>query len=145
MKSTSAGAVSGCLIWLILIGLIGTCLLPLAMAVGGITSISGFAIQTTGKFICPQETTPTTYSYATTTTDENGNTQPSTAYVLQCMDASGTVVKEDPVGYSFLWIGIISALGLIVSGLLAFVLAAPAGVLIGRLFKGKPGQPSVAS
>ena len=62
---------------------------------------------------------------ATTTTDEYGNRQPATAYVLQCKDGSGEVVKEDPIGYSFLWIGSITAIGLILSGVLAFALAAP--------------------
>ena len=52
--------------------------------------------------------------------------------MLQCVDASGNVVKEDPVGFAFLWIGIIAVIGLIISALLAFALAAPAGVLIGR-------------
>lgn len=144
MKSASAGTISGCLIWLLLIFLIGTCLLPAAIIVGGATSFSGFAIQTTGKIICPQGTTPSTYTYATTTHDEYGNSQPTTAYVLQCLDASGTVVKEDPVGYSFLWIGIFAAVSLILSVILAFVLAAPAGILIGRLFKSRSAQSNAS-
>ncbi len=133
MKQTSAGALSGCLVWVIAFGVISMCILPVSMMVGGFTSFSDLAIQQTGRFICPENTTPDVYSYATTTTDENGNRQPSTAYVLQCKDASGEVVKEDPVGYAFLWIGVIAGIGLILSGILAFVLAAPAGVVIAKL------------
>lgn len=133
MKQTSAGALSGCLVWIIAFGVISMCILPVSMMVGGFTSFSDLAIQQTGRFICPENTTPDVYSYATTTTDENGNRQPSTAYVLQCKDASGEVVKEDPVGYAFLWIGVIAGIGLILSGILAFVLAAPAGVVIAKL------------
>ncbi len=133
MKQTTTGAVSGCLVWVIAFVVISMCILPIAMIVGGITSFSDLAIQQTGRFICPENTTPDVYSYATTTTDENGNRQPSTAYVLQCKDASGEVVKEDPVGYAFLWSGIIAGVGLILSGILAFVLAAPAGILIAKL------------
>jgi hypothetical protein len=42
------------------------------------------------------------------------------------------VVKEDPVAYSFLWIGGFTFVALILAGIRAFALAAPAGVLIGR-------------
>jgi hypothetical protein len=132
MKQASTGTISGCLVWIISCGVLSICLLPVATAVGSFTSISDFAIQKTGRFICPENTTPGTRTYATTTTDENGNRQPSTAYVLQCVDENGAVVKEDPVGYAFLWIGSLAAIGLFLSGILAFVLAAPAGVLIAR-------------
>ena len=133
MKSATAGTLSGFIVWIIACGLISSCLLPTAMLIGGFTSVSNFAIQQTGAIICPENTTPDVRTYATTTTDENGNRQPSTAYVLQCKDASGTVVMEDPVGYAFLWMGIFAASGLIISVILAFVFAAPAGVLIARL------------
>ena len=136
MKQASTGAISGCLVWIIAFGVISICILPLAMAVGGITSFSNFAIQQTGKIICPAETTPDVYTYQTTSADEYGNRHPATAYVLQCKDANGEVVMEDPVGFGFLWIGIITALGLILAGVLAFLLAAPAGVLIAKLFSG---------
>jgi Na+-transporting methylmalonyl-CoA/oxaloacetate decarboxylase beta subunit len=48
------------------------------------------------------------------------------------LDANGDVVKEDLVLYAFIWIGILSAIGLILAGVLAFVFDAPAGVLITR-------------
>jgi len=132
MKQAAAGTLSGFIVWIIACGLISSCLLPTAMFIGGFTSVSDFAIQQTGRFICPENTTPDVRTYATTTTDENGNRQPSTAYVLQCKDASGEVVMEDPVGYAFLWMGIFAAVGLILSVVLAFALAAPAGLLIAR-------------
>ncbi len=133
MKQAATGTMSGCLVWIIAFIVISTCLGPVAMAVGSFTSFTDVAIQQTGRFICPENSTPDVRSYATTTTDEFGNEQPSTAYVLQCKDASGEVVMEDPVGYAFLWIGIFVVVGLVLSGILAFVLAAPAGVLIARL------------
>ena len=130
MKQTSAGALSGCLVWIIAFGVISICILPLSVMVGGFTSFSDFAIRQTGEIICPENTTPDIRTYASTTTDQYGNRQPSTAYVLQCKDASGEVVMEDPIRFGFLWIGIIAALGLILAGVLAFLLAAPAGILI---------------
>jgi len=133
MKQATAGTISGCLVWVIAFGVISMCVLPISMAIGGITSVTDFAIQQTGAIVCPDNTTPDVRTYATTTTDEFGNRQPATAHVLQCKDASGNVVKEDPVGYAFLWIGINMVIGLLITGVLAFVLAAPAGVLIAKL------------
>ncbi|NJC96500.1 MAG: hypothetical protein C3F07_08305 [Anaerolineales bacterium] len=133
MKPTRTGAISGCLIWFIVFGILGSCLVPAGMMIGGFTSVTDFAMQTLEPLICPDGTTAKSRSYATTTNDEFGNPQPSTAYVMQCIDANGDVIKEDPVVYSFVWIGIVSGIGLILAGFLAFALAAPAGVLIGRL------------
>lgn len=133
MNPKSTGAVSGCLIWILVFGVISSCLAPLGMIVGGVTSASNFAMQTIAPLICPEGTTAESYSYATTSVDEFGNTQPSTAYELHCVDSTGTVVKEDPVLYAFLWMGIIVVLGLVIAAGLAFFLATPAGVLISRM------------
>lgn len=130
MKSARTGAVSGCIIWFIVFGVIGSCLVPAGMMVGGFTSVTDFAMQTLEPLICPDGTTAKSRSYATTTTDDFGNRQPSTAYVMQCVDANGEVVKEDPVAYAFIWIGIMAGIGLILAGVLAFVFAAPTGMLI---------------
>jgi len=133
MKATTTGTLSGCLVWIIVFGIVSMCSFPISMLLGSVTSFSNFAIRQTGAIICPDNTTPEIYSYASTTTDEYGNRHPSTAYELHCVDGTGEVVKVDPVGYAFLWIGLIAGIGLIISGLLAFVLAAPAGVLIAKL------------
>ena len=133
MKQTSAGALSGCLVWIIAFMVISMCILPVSMMVGGFTSVTDFAMETIAPLICPEGTSAQSRSYQTTTTDENGNRQPSTAYVMQCVDSNGNVVKEDRVGYAFLWTGMFAAIGLVLSGILAFVLAAPAGVLIAKI------------
>lgn len=135
MKSATTGTISGCVIWFIVFGLLGSCLVPVGMMIGGFTSVTDFAMQTVGPFVCPDGTTVESRTYATTTNDEFGNPQPSTAFVLQCVAASGTVVKEDPVLYAFIWIGILALISLLIAALLAFALAAPAGVLIARLFR----------
>jgi hypothetical protein len=145
MKSGTAGTVSGCIVWIIVFGILSSCLLPTAMVIGGITSVSKFAMQTIGPLICPEGTVGQSYSYATTTTDEYGNSQPSTAYVLHCVDTNGEVVKEDPVLYAFLWIGSIAMIGLVIAALLAFVLAAPAGILIARVLVRKKRTTEIAN
>ena len=126
MKQATTGTISGCLVWIIAFGVISACVLPISIAVGSITSVTDFAVKQTGAIVCPDSTTPKIRSFATY------GSGPSTTFVLQCVDASGDVVKEDPVGFAFLWIGIIAVIGLIISALLALALAAPAGVLIGR-------------
>ncbi|HSB03421.1 MAG TPA: hypothetical protein VLE49_22410 [Anaerolineales bacterium] len=140
MKNTTAGTLSGCIVWLLCIGILSSCILPIFFIAGSITSFSPSAITFTGKFLCPDGTTPEGYTYKTTTTDDFGNAEPATAMELHCVDQSGTVVKNDPVVYAFLWIGIFALLGLILSGVLAFVLAAPAGVFITRFLNRRKKQ-----
>ena len=133
MKTATTDTLSGCIIWFIVFGILGACLVPAGMMIGGFTSVTDFAMQSLEPLICPDGTTAKSRSYATTTNDEFGNQQPSTAYVMQCVDAEGEVVKEDPVAYAFIWIGIIAGIGLILAGILAFIFAAPAGVLVARV------------
>ena len=133
MNNTKTTAISGCVIWFLLICTISSCVMPVFFIVGSVSSFSEFAIQTTGGWLCPEGTTPESYTYATTTADEFGNQQPSTAYELHCVDSNGTVVKEDPVVYAFIWIGIWGAIGLILSGVLTFVFAVPGGMLVTKV------------
>jgi ABC-type glycerol-3-phosphate transport system permease component len=135
MKPKITGLLSGCLVWIIVFGVLSACIFPAAMMIGGFTSASNVAMQTIGPIICPDGTTAQSYSYATTTTDEYGNRQPSTAYELHCVDANGVIIKKDPVLYAFLWTGSIAVVSMVIAALLAFALAAPADMLIARLFK----------
>lgn len=135
MDKTKTTTFSGCLIWFLLLTLIGSCVMPVAFMAGGISSASDFAIGIMGGFICPENTTPESYSYATTTTDEYGNSRPSTAYELHCVDANGEVVKEDPIVYAFGWIGLTALVGILVTALLSFILAVPGGMLVTRLLE----------
>ncbi|HRQ24176.1 MAG TPA: hypothetical protein PLF42_12185 [Anaerolineales bacterium] len=135
MSKAKTTAFSGCLIWFLLIALIGSCVMPVAFVAGGISSASEVAIKTMGGFICPEDTTPKSYSYQSTSIDEFGNSQPSTAYELHCIDAGGEVVKEDPIVFAFGWIGIVALIGLLITVILAFVFAVPGGMLVTRLLE----------
>ena len=135
MSKTKTTAFSGCLIWLLLIAVIGGCVMPVAFIVGGVTSTTDFVIENVGAFICPEGTAPRSYSYQTTTTDEFGNARPSTAYELHCEDSNGEVVQTDPVGYAFIWVAIVALLGAALTGILAFVFAVPGGLLGTRLLE----------
>ena len=135
MSKTTTTAVSGCLIWFFLISIIGSCVLPVFVVIGSISSFSDFAINTTGGWLCPEGTTPKRHTYATTSTDEFGNRHPATGYSLQCVDNTGTVVKEDPVGYAFIWIGIWAGVGIILTAVLCFVFAVPGGMLVTKFLE----------
>ncbi len=135
MKPAKTTAFSGCLIWFVMISLIGSCILPVFVVIGSVSSFSDFAIKTTGSLLCPQGTTPQSHSYATTSQDSNGFEHPATGYELHCVDASGSVVKKDPLAYAILWIGAFSVVGLVLSAILAFVFAVPGGILVTRLLE----------
>lgn len=133
MNNTKTSAVSGCVIWFLLICIISSCVMPVFFVVGSVSSFSDFAIKTTGGWLCPEGTTPESYSYSTTTHDENGFEQPATAYELHCVNSSGDVVKNDPILYAFIWIGIFAVIGLLLSAILAFVFAVPGGMLVTKV------------
>ena len=143
MKNTGTTAVSGCLIWLILISIVGTCVMPVFFIAASLSSFSEFAIQTTGGWLCPEGTTPQRHTYATTSTDEYGNSHPATGYSLHCVDASGEVVKEDPVLYAFIWIGVLALIGMIVSAVICFIFAVPGGMLVTRLLNKLKGPKAL--
>ena len=144
MNNTTTTAISGCIIWFLLISVIASCVVPVFFFAGVLSSYSNFAIDITGGWLCPEGTTPRQNTYTSTTTDEFGNLEPATAYELQCVDADGVVVKTDPVFYSFLWIGVFAVLGLIVSAVLTFIFAVPGGMLVTKVLNSlrvkKPGQ-----
>jgi hypothetical protein len=144
MNNAKTTAISGCIIWILLISFIGSCVMPVFFLVGSLSSFSDFAIKTTGGWLCPEGTTPESYSYSTTTHDENGFDQPATAYELHCVDPAGTVVKNDPILYAFIWIGIWAGVGLIISGTLTFIFAVPGGMLVTKMLnKLKPPRANV--
>ncbi len=133
MKPKAAGTLSGCIVWLVVFGMLISTILPIAIIVGVFTSMTGFAAQTLGPVICPEGTTAESYSYPTTTTDEYGNSQPTTAYELHCLNSNGIVVKNDTGLFMIYWIGLFILIGLVIAILLAFMLALPAGVFITRI------------
>ncbi len=135
MKSSTTGAVSGCIVWALVFGALLSCFIPVAMMVGGFSSVTDFAVKTVGPMVCPNDTTPHINTYETTTTDEFGNESPATGFEMQCLDANRKVVKTDPVMFSFIWIGILMLVGLVAAAGLAFLLAAPVGLMIAKLFQ----------
>lgn len=133
MKSATTTAVSGCLVWIITFCLLCSCLLPILLPVAGFTSTNGFAVDILAPYLCPRESTAEIITHQTTSVDSSGFSRPSTAYEMQCVASTGSVVREPSPDYAFIWYGILAIIGLILSALIAFLLAAPAGVLIGKL------------
>ena len=137
MKPKAAGTLSGCIVWIIVFGTLISTILPIAIMVSVFTSMTGFAARALGPAICPEGTTAESYSYPTTTTDEYGNSQPTTAYELHCLDANGVLVKNDTILFIVYWVGTFILISLVIAALLAFVLAMPAGVFITRILNSR--------
>ena len=112
-------------------GILNSCIIPTAMTVGRVTQPAVLPCRHLDASFVPMEP-PQVLILMPTTTDEYGNSQPGTAYELHCIDTGGVILKEDPVLYAFVWIGMIAVIGLGIVALLALVLAAPAGVFITR-------------
>ena len=134
MKSATTGAVSGCVVWMIVFCLLSACLLPVALPVGSfaIELSPDFVTDILGPYLCPQDSTAEIVTRQVT-----GVRTPTTSYNMQCVDSNGNVVRERSPDALFIWagiwVGIFAVIGLILSALFAFLLAAPAGVLIAGL------------
>ncbi|MCA9902160.1 MAG: hypothetical protein H6654_13940 [Ardenticatenaceae bacterium] len=134
MKATAVGTSSGCVIWVIAFGLVSMCLCPLASFVGSLSTTLGAntVVKIMGPYLCPEDSTADVVTFQTTTTDEYGNDEPATGYEMRCLDANGNVVQEGSPNYAFYWIGLLMLGSLVLSAGLAFLVAAPLGVLIAR-------------
>jgi hypothetical protein len=135
MKSVTTGTLSGCVVYIIVFFFLLTCLVPLGMGLGGVTSTisADFVARTLEPYLCPDGSHAEIITFQTTSTDEFGNESPATGFEMQCVNARGEITRPPSPDYAFIWIGVIGVASLILAALLSFVLAAPAGVIIGRL------------
>jgi hypothetical protein len=134
MRSVAAGTRSGCLVGVVVFGLLLTCLCPTALFIGSFSSTlqADLVARLVGRYLCPQHSEPEVVTYQTTSPSEFGEEVPATAYEMQCVDESGAVVREPSPDYAFYWIALLAVGSLALSGLLALPLAVPAGALITR-------------
>ena len=107
------------------------------MFFGGFSTFftADFVAHTLEPYLCPDGSKAEIITYQTTTTDDFGNLEPATGYEMQCVDANGRITRESSPDYSFIWLGVVSVATVILTALLAFLLAAPAGLLIARLLR----------
>ncbi|MFN3308482.1 MAG: hypothetical protein ACK44E_04665 [Anaerolineales bacterium] len=133
MKSIGAGTTSSCLVWFLVFGLISMFLFPAASLVAGLsaTLLAESVAQLMQPYLCPDGSTAEIVT-SPTTMRSNGRDIPATNFEMQCVDASGKIVREPSPDYAFYWTGLLMAGSLLVSGALALLLAAPVGVLVAR-------------
>jgi hypothetical protein len=134
MKSAAVGTGSGCIIWIVAFGLVSLCLCPLAAMVGSVSATFG-ADSVAGivePYLCPDNSTAEIITFETTSSDEFGNQSPATSYEMQCIDATGSIVRQGSSDYAFYWVGVLALGSLILSGGAAFLVAAPLGAFIAR-------------
>jgi hypothetical protein len=139
MKSAATGTLSGCVVWVIVFFILLTCLIPTAALVGGLSSTlaADFVAGTLEPYLCPEGSHAEIITFQTTSIDDFGNAQPATGFEMQCVNSQGEITRDPSPDYGFIWLGVLGLASLVLSALLAFLLAAPAGVLIARLFKGR--------
>ncbi len=131
-KSVFAGILAGCSFFAVIFILMGLCVALVASMGGLIMATTEFGARLVGPQVCPQGTRPELYSYPSTTTDENGQPTPTTAYELHCLDAGGNVVKVDTSSFLLVSMAYWFGAGLIVDFILALTLAVAIGALIGN-------------
>lgn len=134
MKATAVGTTSGCVIWILAFGLVSLCLCPIAAAIAGLSSTlaADSVAELMGPYLCPEDSTADVVTFQTTITDDSGSEEAAVGYEMRCVDAAGTVVRESSPDYAFYWVGILILISLVVSGGLAFLVAAPLGAFIAR-------------
>ena len=116
--ATAQWIVYGCLfIWM------------LAGIAAGATSETEMAIQRTGARLCPENTTPDHTTFSQTVRDSDGHTSTDIAWILQCKDANGSVIKEDR-NYFLPWLG--TFVGTAIAVTAPVLLGVFVAVLVGR-------------
>lgn len=132
MKSAATGTASGCVVWVLTFCVLSTCVLSAVVPlVGAVTSTNDAIMDDTmGAYLCPEGSTSELVTHQTTGTDSSGNPISTTAYELQCVDSSGNITREPSADYAFMWMGFLAVVGLVVTALGSFLLAAPAGAIV---------------
>ncbi len=144
MKTIASRTAAGCLVWLLICGVISTCLLPVATFAASLSSTiaADFVVQSIGPYLCPANSTPELVT-SPTIMRSKGRDVPATSFGMQCVDANGTVVREPSPDYAFYWIGLLMVGSLVVSGVLALLFTAPVSALIARFLNRLRTAPKV--
>lgn len=134
MKGILAGLASGFVVWVLVFIFAAGILTTVTTTVGSITGtvLAEDVAGIVGPFLCPADSKAEIITHRTTIRDRNNNVYPATAYEMQCVDSRGNIVRAPSTDYAWYWIGFLVVIGLAVSLVLAFCLAAPVGGLIGR-------------
>ena len=128
--ATAQWIVYGCLaIWIV------------AGIVAGMTSESEGAIQRAGATLCPADTTADHTTFTQSVRNSDGHMSTDTAWVLQCKDANGSVVKEDP-NYFLPLLG--KSVGTAVALTSPVLLGVVVALLVGRARSRKISQPGIS-
>jgi ABC-type phosphate/phosphonate transport system permease subunit len=133
MKRLTAGAVTGCLIWVILFCICAGVLCGIAGAVAGVTSTT-YADSVAGllePLLCPDGSKAEIVTHQTMMRD-GVRELPATAYEMQCVANDGTVVRPPGPEYAFYWTSLLMLVAAVIGAVLATALAVPAGVFIGK-------------
>ncbi len=145
MSKTKTTALSGCFTWIALLFVFGSFLLPASMFVGNLTSETNFAMNTMGKYMCPEGTTPQTSTSSVQKRGTDGKRYNDGIVELQCRNPDGSIVPN----LSFLagpaWIGVFFLAGLLLTILFASIFVIPGGILLNRVMDKLRGSKPMVS
>jgi hypothetical protein len=116
------------LLWLLLFGVLFSCLCPSTMFVGVFASTlqADVVAGIVDDYLCPEGSTGEIITYLVI---PRRNT---TDYEMQCVTAGGEIVRAPSPDYAFYWLGALAVGVSILAIILALLLMIPAGVWIGR-------------
>jgi hypothetical protein len=130
--AAATGAVSGCVVWVILSVVPSMCLVPVACVFTLFTTTSDLAAGIIGPLVCPKGTQAQIEVAPTTYVDDQGFTRESTGREMVCVDEAGVVAARPAHLPNWIWTGLVSGAALALAAGLGLVFAAPAGVVLGR-------------
>lgn len=131
--SVTVGTVSGCLIWLVLAGGLLSCLIPLAFFIPSFTKNTALSAAIVGPLVCPASSRAKIETTGDQMLDEYGNVVALSSAQTVCVNSDGQVIARPGVQADLVWGVVVILTLLVLSAVLAFIFAAPAGVIAARI------------
>lgn len=134
-RSRGSTPASGCLLWLLLFGVLFSCLCPSATFIGGFAATlqADAVADIVDDYLCPDGSAGDIVTYQVIPRRN------ATDYEMQCVAPGGEIVREPSPDYAFYWVGALAGATVLLAGLLALLLAIPIRAWIGR----RRASPSV--
>ncbi len=134
MQPAERRANTGCLVSLLVFGIVSSCLCPFAVFAGGLSTALApdFVARMVSPYLCPPGSVGKIVVLESRNWDDDDMSN-AVSYEMQCVAASGEIVRPSSPDFAFTWLGALGAVSLLVSLLLALVLSVPAQAFFKRL------------
>lgn len=121
LRTRGSMPASGCLLWLLLFGVLFSCLCSSATFIGGLAaSLRADAVANiVDDYLCPDGSVGEIITYQVIPRRN------ATDYEMQCVAPGGKIVREPDPDYAFYWLGGLAVAAMLVAALVAFFLMIP--------------------